>query len=315
MARTTSVFTKVRFSSLLMGIGGVLAGTACAALSGNSEIIPASLCMLFVIFLQQAANFYYRYHDLSRNSGGHIDQRILTKSKKGSFNFLKEASIAMALIALMIGLTIASMGGWWTFIIGIFILLVAWLACGGSNPLLRTPFGVICSFIIFGPVCVIGTCLLQVMHESTERITWSYLIPAVYMGVVMGLMSFNATLLYGYANFTTDLRNSKVTLVGAVGRRMGRIIFLINGFLYTAITIVMCLELHLDLNGVDMLPSVICLLIDIYIWWQMRTRPRYQHQQLIDLGNFNVFLMGLLSYIIFEITGTPDLSRMTFFGL
>ena len=315
MAKQASLFSKVRFSSLMMGIGAVLAGTACASLSGNSELIPATLCLLFVVFAQQGANFYYRYHDMSRNSGGHIDQRIISKSKKGSINILRECSFAMFLMALMIGFTLASMGGWWTIVIGIFTFLAAWMTCGGSNPLLRTPFGVVCSFILFGPVCVIGTCLLQVMHESGERIDWSYLVPSFYMAVVIGLMCINATLLYGYANYTTDLRNSKVTLVGAVGRKIGRYIFLLNGFIYTAVTVGMCLQLHLELNGVDMLPSLICLIIDIYIWWQMRTRPRYQYHQLIDLGNFNVLLMGLLSYIIFEITGKPDLSNMTFFGL
>lgn len=310
-----SLFSRVRFSSLMMGIGGVLAGTACASLSGNSEVIPATLCILFVILAQQAGNFYYRYYDMTRKSGGHIDSRIVKKEKKSSINVLRECSIGMALLALMISFPIVSMGGWWTILLGVFIFLTGWLACAGSNPLLRTPFGVVCSFILFGPVCVIGTCLLQLVHESKGHIDWTYLVPAIYMGVVIGLMCINATLLYGYANFTTDLRNSKVTLVGAVGRRIGRYIFLINGFLYTAITIVMFLQLHLELNGVDLIPSIVCLLIDIYIWWQMRTRPRYLYYQLIDLGNFNVFLMGLLSYIIFEITGKPDLSHMTFFGL
>lgn len=314
MARTP-LFSKARFSSLLMGIGAVLAGTACASLVGQSELIPATMCLLFVIFAQQGANFYYRYLDLTRNSGGDIDRRIITKDKTAGSTFLKECAIAMFLLALMVGFTIASMGGWWTIVVGIFVFFAAWLTCGGSNPLLRTPFGVVCSFILFGPVCVIGTCLLQIVHEANERTVWTDLIPSLYMSVVIGLMCINATLLYGYANYTTDLRNSKVTLVGAIGRKAGRWLFLINGFLYTGVTVWMCLQLNLRLNGVDMLPSLICLLIDIYIWWQMRVRPRYQYYQLIDLGNFNVFLMGLLSYIIFEITGVPDLSRLTFFGI
>lgn len=315
MAKQPSIFSNIRLSSLLTGIGAVLTGTACASLTGNSELIPASLCILFVVFAQLGSNFYYRYLDISRQYGGYIDTRIRNKSNKAASNILKECSIGMFLIAGTIGLTAAGMGGWWTLLLGAFIIIAAWLTFGGSNPLLRTPFGVFCSFILFGPVCVIGTCLLQVVHENINHIDWNYMIPSVYMGVVIGLMSINATMLYGYANYTTDLRNSKVTFVGAIGRKYSRIVFLLNGFLYTAITVVMCIQLHLDLNGLDMLPSVICLLIDIYIWWQMRTLPRYQYHQLIDLGNFNVFLMGLLSYIIFEITGTPDLSHMRFFGI
>lgn len=310
-----TIFSKVRFSSLMMGIGGVLAGTACASLSGNSELIPATLCFLFVIFAQQSGNFYYSYFDMSHKGGGHIANRMVQKGKKSSLNILRECSIAMLLLTVMIGFPLVSMGGWWTILLGVFIFLTGWLSCGGSNPLLRTPFGVVCSFILFGPVCVIGTCLLQVVHESKGHIEWSYLIPAIYMGIIIGLMCVNSTLLYGYANLTTDLRNSKVTLIGAVGRRIGRYIFLMNGILYTLITVVMFMQLHLELNGVDFIPSIVCLLVDIYIWWQMKVRPRYLYYQLIDIGNFNVLLMGLLSYIIFEITGNPDLSHMSFFGL
>lgn len=315
MKRLPPVLANAHLSSLMLGTGAALSGIACASLTGNSEMLPATLCIIFAIFAQQAGNFYYRFFDIRNQCGKDIDSRIAEKSvKTPSFTILKECSVAMVMLSAMVGFAIASMGGWWTLPVGIFIAVAGWLSCGSSMPLLRTPFGVVCSFILFGPVCVVATCLLQVMHESTGRVVWTYLFPSFYMAVVIGLMCVNATIVYGYANYYNDLRNSKVTIVGALGRRNSRILFFTNGIVYTAVTVAMCLQLHLDIKGLDMMPSIICFLIDLYIWWQLRTRPRYQIEPLIDLGNFNVLLMGLMSYMVFEITGTPDLSQFTLFG-
>ena len=299
----------------MMGIGCVLMGTACAALRGNTEILPATLCIIFVVLMQMGGNFHYRYYDIVHSCGTEIDSRIANRSSKESPAILKECSFACALLAAMCGLSIATMGGVWALIVGIFTALIAWLTMGGSMPLLRTPYGIICSFILFGPICVITTSLIQSMHEAAEPLNWFDITPSLYMSIVMGLMCVNATMLYSYSNFYSDRRNSKETVVVAIGRKPTRILFMLNSVIYTVVTIFMCLQLHLPLNGLDMLPSSLCFIIDIYIWWQMKTRPRYQLKTLVDVGNFNVFLMGLLSFLIFELTGIPDDSTLTFFGV
>lgn len=68
--------TKRSQSSLMLGIGAVLAGMAAAELHGNLEFLPATLCLLFVIFLQLAGNYYYLYYDISRNCGSLIDRNL-----------------------------------------------------------------------------------------------------------------------------------------------------------------------------------------------------------------------------------------------
>ncbi len=315
MSPRQSILTHVRLSSLMMGIGCVFAGTACAAIGGYTELLPANLCMIFVIFAQLAGNFYFRYFDEVHACGNHIDSRINSHSKSYSKTFLKEGSIACALIAALAGLSIAVSGGWWTLMVGIFVAFAGWITMGGNMPLLRTPYGVIAPFILFGPVCVITTALIQIERHPEHPLSWIDVAPALYMSIVMGLMCVNATMVYGYNNYYRDKRNSKETLVVAVGKKFARVIFLLNGVIYTAVTIVMCQQLNFSLKGLDIVPSILCLLIDIYILYQMRTLPREHHHTLIDFANFNVLLMGLLTFIIFEITGTPDVSTMSFFGL
>lgn len=314
MPTATSIITRRSQSSLMMGAGSVMAGTACAALRGNTEYLPATLCLIFVIFAQLSANFYYQYYDETNRCGNNIDNRIHNNSSRQAFPLLKECSIGMFFLAVMTGMSLIAMSGWWVMAMGVFVILFGWLACGGSTPLLRTPYGIICSFVIFGPVGVISTSFIQSMHESTEPLNWHDITPSLYMSIVIGLMCVNSTLLYGYSTYLTDLRNSKESFVTVCGKKATRILFLFNGFAYTGVTVFMCMSLHLNLDGLDMIPSALCLLVDIYIWWKMRTLPRYQLPTLIDVGNFNVLLMGLLSFLIFELTGTPDDSQLTFFG-
>lgn len=299
----------------MMGIGSVLAGTACAALRGNTEILPATLCIAFVIFAQLSANFYYQYFDESNRCGNNIDLRIHTRFQDSGFPLLKEFSIGMLMLAVMTGMALAVMSGWWVIVIGAFILITGWLACGGSLPLLRTPYGSICSFMLFGPVAVISTSMIQISHDSVERAAWYYVTPSIYMSVVIGLMCVNSTLMYGYSTFVRDLRNTKESFVTTFGRKATRFMFIADSLLYTGISIYMCLSLHLKLNGLDIMPAILCLIIDIYIWRKMRSLPRHQLNGLVDIANFNVLLMGLLSFLIFELTGEPDDSTLTFFGL
>lgn len=315
MSAFEALLSHIRLSSVMMGIGATLAGTACAALVGQTEYVPASLCAIFAIFAQISGNFYYRYYEVIHTKGFvHNKQRtkIVDFSSDG---FLKESSIAFFLLALLCSLAIIPMGGWWTFVVGIFILILGWLTMGGSLPLLYTPYGIICPFILFGPVCVLSTSLLQVQHDNGDTSILYDMTPALYMSIVIGLMCVNATILYSYSNYYIDKRRGKHTFVATIGRKASRTVFLINAIISTAISVAMCVMLHVSNTWLDMVPSIICMLVYIYIWIEMWRRPRYQLHTLTDIGNFNVLLMGLLTLIIYELTGNPDTSTMTFFGI
>lgn len=315
MSIFTTLYTHRIRSSLMLGIGSVAAGTASAAIYGKTEYLPATLCLLFVIFAQLSGNIYYRYYDLKNKAGYGVDSQIRTGSLHAGDSVLKEGSFAMLLLALMVGFSIAAMAGGWALVVGAFIAAVGWISCGGDHPMLRTPLGIVCSFVLFGPVCVVSTAIIQTMHDSPNPVLWNDITPALYMGIVMGLMSVNSTLLYSYSTFLTDSRNSKTTFVTRYGRKATRILYLVNGILYTSVSLFMCMQLKLRVDGLDMMPSIVCLILDILIWRKMTTTPRYRLEELIDYSNFNMLLMGMLSFIVFELTGTPDDSTLTFFGI
>lgn len=311
------LITKRSQTALLMGAGAVFAGTAAAGLHGNLEYLPATLCLLFVCFMQLAGNYYYLYYEENHTKGWTAGRKMLRHGYEVRGNvspfMLREFSFGMSLLAAMVGFSLVYMSGWWALVVGIVILILSWFSCGGEKPLLRTPAGILVTFILFGPICVITTSLLQSSHEARVMYNWFDLGPAIFMSVVVGLMCANVCLLYGYSTFLTDQRNGKTTFVTQYGRKVTRIVFFINGILFTAVSVWMCINLHLDHIWLYLIPSIVCFIINLYIWRRMTTTPRYQLAELVKFGTINVLVMGVLSYLIFEFTGVPDDSKFTFF--
>lgn len=312
MAPQESIWKKLHIDSLLTGVGCVFAGCAAACMHGNLEVFPATLCVLFVLFAQLSANIYNRYYDEANKMGALVDNLIAYKSSKNP-EMMKELAIAMLMLAVMTGLALATMGGWWVFPIGIFIIAAGWFCCAGSMPLMRTPFSPICAFIMFGPVCVITTSLIQSQHEASESLSWFDISPAIFMSVAMGFMASNCTLVFNYSQYYSHRRNSRESMATILGRRGTRILFLANSLLSAAIVVWMCFYFNLPYNGLGIIPAAICLAVDIYMWRKMITMPRYRLEELTRVAVFNVLLMGFLSLVIYAFTGTPDDSFKTYF--
>lgn len=312
MTQQESIWRKLHIDSLLTGVGCVLAGCAAASMHGNLEVFPATLCVLFVMFAQLSANIYNRYYDEVNSMGTLVDNLIAYKQSRNP-GMMKEFSVAMLLLAIMTGLALVTMGGWWVIPVGIFIIIAGWFCCAGSIPLMRTPFSPICAFIMFGPVCVITTSLIQSQHEATESLSWFDISPAIFMSVAMGLMAANCTLVFNYSQYYSHRRNSRESMATILGRKGTRIVYLINSFASAGFVVWMCFYFNLPYNGWGMVPAAICLVIDIYLWRKMITMPRYRLEELTKVATLNVFLMGVLSLIIYAFTGTPDDSIKTYF--
>ena len=317
MRTRPAAWKAMNVKSVMMGIGAVLCGDAAAKLHGNAEFFPASICILFVIFAQLAANTYNRYHDEVKQSGDNVDAHISSHSSSltDSPFFLKEISTAMLLLACMTGCSIAAMGGWWTLIVAAFILAFGWLMVGGTTPIIRTPWSPLFTFILFGPLTVISVTLIQSIHEASPEmpVSWFDVAPAIYLGLSAGFMAANCNLASNYATMTQDIRNSRYTFTVTFGRRVTRIVFLINAVIAQAIMAISAFTLHLDHPYLTLIVPAVCLAFDLYIWWEMRTLPRYRLNEVSSLTYINLLLMGLISSIIAIFVGMPDDSHMILF--
>lgn len=219
MAERIPLWKKLNLSSLMIGVGCVIAGMGAASLYGNLKILSGTLCMVFAAFSQLSANMANRYYDERHALGAGIDQKISAKRQPTATSMLKECAVAMFLLAIMVGLAILTMCGWWVLPIGIFIVVAGWLCSNGETPLMRTPLSPLVAFFLFGPVCVISSYLVQTIPDALHPIGWYDVQPAVYIGIAFGFLAANANIVYNYVRYYPDLRNCRSSMVTELGRK------------------------------------------------------------------------------------------------
>lgn len=316
MPQRTSLWKKLNATTLFIGVGCVFSGAAAAALHGNFELLPFTLCLVFVILAQLSGNYYQRYYDLKNHLGGYIDIQISAalQQPEERLPVLKAAASGMAFLALMVGFAIVGMSGWKMLVAGIFIIVVSWLTCGGVKPLMRSPLGPFCAFVLFGPTCVILTCMFQAQREHGPDDLWYDLSPALFMAVSMGCLAANAALAYSYASVYSNLRNSRMSFTTEFGRRGTRIAFLISSLIAFGFFVWRNLYFDLHLYGLEWLAPSVGLVLSIYIWYRMRSLPRFKAMELTKQANFTVFITGLISLVVNLSTGVPDDSQRMFFA-
>lgn len=310
------ILRSLGLPSLVIGVSSVLAGIAAALIHGNFELLPATLCILFSCAAQMTSNATHRYYDSRYNLGENIDDGIIDNcdTELRVTPMLRECSVSLLMITSMLGLAISAMAGWWALAVGIGMLLLGLANTAGPNPLGRTPYSPLSSFLFFGPVAVIGTSLVQSGHEASVVFNWYDLEPALYMAGSMGLFAVNCHILHDYANYERDLRNSKRTLPVASGRRTARTLVAANGAAILLLSVLLCSTCHMFHWGLVMTTPLACTLFNTWIARRMRTADQSETLRLQRYCSLNMFAYAALGMILFAVLGVPDDSTMTFFG-
>ena len=315
MGKPEPLAKALNFSSLMLGMGAVMAGNASAHVHGNAEFFPATICLLFVIFTQLAANAYHRYNGMLNFSGA-VAPSLSTLGKRPDGErllFYRVFSIGFMLLSIIAGLTLLTMGGIWFGLVGVLVAVLGWGMVGGKSPLLLSTWGFVFTFILFGPLTVISTSLLQSSHEAVDPLSWFDISPALFMGCSIGFMAANVYLCYVYATFYKNKQVMRETFPATYGRRATRNLFLVNSILAAGVLIFSCFYLSIDRPWLAALPSLACFGINIYIWRKMDTSPGHKLMSLATWACFNVLLMGLLASVVSIFVGIPDDSHLKIF--
>lgn len=306
--------SQLRLSSLMLGAGGAIAGTAAADLPGNAEVLPAILCILFAMSAQLCANFYRRYYIVNTRAGRPLGASFPTRPANEEAAAYRICSLVALFLTLTVGCMLVTMGGWWTFGVGAIILLMGWLCAGGPHPIMRTPWSILATFILFGPVCVITTALIQIRHDFPDPMTMADLRPTFFAAAVIGLMAANANLVYNYHDIDFDRELGRKSVATIMGKKTVRVFFFINGLVFTGIMAWSCFVLDLDNPWVALIAPAICFLVNLYVGLRLRTSTHEQLHGLIKVANSNVLLMSILMLIMARALGDDDTSTQTFFG-
>lgn len=304
--------------SLLMSVGAVFAGTASDSLRGNMEILPATLCLLFALFTQMAGNVIHHNFDFYQQ----VDHAL----RKGNFPFkptvvsgiMERLGQALMLISLTIGMALLALTGWWGLGVGAIIVLLEWLANYGPYPLMRTSWAPLITFILFGPVCVLGTSVVQSQYEATEPYSMFDLMPAFYLAGVMGLQAIECHLQIIYFNYNQDRRALHNTFATRFGRPVTRTFFAICAILSLVIMVVMGYVVA-NLRSLSatwlafLLVPFVCLGINLYCLVRIPHADEKEQRYLRTLLACKMAFAGIAIFIAFCIIGLPSDSHLNYF--
>ncbi|MDE6271586.1 MAG: hypothetical protein K2M31_01085 [Muribaculaceae bacterium] len=316
----TYVKRNANFSTLMLGAGTVFAGTAAAAIRGNMEIMLAILCLIFVMLAQLSANFAHNYYAASKYYDNLPRPRYSVYAHDEVKNqlavrVLREASFACAILAAVVGLGIMAISAAPYIVIGIGVLIVAfnYILNFGKNPAFGKPYTILFTWLLFGPIGVIGTSMVQCQHEATSL--WSFFdhAPSLFLGPAMGFLACNVHMSYSYSMFRLDPERKSRGMTYILGPRFVEILFIINGLLMLGLIIFKVFFLDYPQPEIAIVPAFVAFALNTYIGIRMRFVPVGELQHLTMMVKVNYLLTGVVTFIVWWWIGMPDDSFRTLF--
>ncbi|GAB6193583.1 1,4-dihydroxy-2-naphthoate polyprenyltransferase [Desulfocastanea catecholica] len=201
----------IRPKTLPAAVGPVAVGSAVAFADGKFSLLPAFCCLLGAVLLQIGVNLANDYFDYKNNidSKERLGPVRVTQSGLISPCAVKRGMIVCLVLAAMVFLYLALVGGWPIVLIGAASVLGALAYSGGPYPLASHGLGELFVFIFFGLVAVGGTYLVQ-----AGQLTWMVMLAAVPPGLLItSIMVVN-----NLRDIDTDRKAGKKTLAVILGR-------------------------------------------------------------------------------------------------
>lgn len=303
---------KINLPSLLLGAGSVLAGTACAAIRGNVEWFSASLCLLFALFCQIGANLGYFYTRAKRNFDMIPHPYFEGKEDKLSDlhnRVLREGSFGSFIIAAMIGLTIMSTAPhpFLVFCIAIIVAIPIAVIFLSKKPIFGTYRGLILTWLLFGPIGVIGTAWVQLQQVTPNP--WAYFdnIPGVFAGPAMGFLALNVHLMFSYVvhRITPHVKGGVAYHLKPGG--VQATIF-VNGLLMLVILFIGVFTTNFLKPLFSLVPAFLGFSMNTFLVIRMRNAPVGELKYMSILEKVNFFMTGFTLLIFWLAEGYPSAS-------
>lgn len=291
---------------LWLGIASVVAGTAAAAAHGNLQPFPALACLLFAIFAQCASNVMHRYYDAKNGYGENEENNIVYADDidRPLTYILKEGIQVFSILTATAGLAVLSMAGWWTILFAAFIAIIVVISNTGPHPLCRSVFYPVATFLIFGPIAVVGTAFVQSQHEALALFSWWDLMPALTLGMITGMMAVNCHVIFGVFHRRNNVTSSRTTFFGRYGNAATGLLLVISTLASGFIGIMAPFWMDID-DGYIYMPVPVLSMILGFIAISLMRKPRYS-KVAWRLSLVNIVLFAVLSLIIFYFIGYPE---------
>lgn len=246
-----------------------MGGLTASVIRGGITLFPAIMTLLFALLLQTTANLYHGYLDLCYGAGENISgmrDRDARSDNSSRVMILRMVANGFCILTLTAGLSLFSFIGWIGVGYAALIGIILYFYFAGPSPAVRTRWSVIYTFILFGPIGVSGTALIQNM----EITNW---LPVAVYSVIIGVLAVNAHIAVQYLRYEEDKMNCKETLVTASDNRITRYVYLGNSILVTAILIIRPAAVDYVSPWVGIIVGVCLLISSAWVCMMMRRNP------------------------------------------
>ncbi|MDE6632715.1 MAG: prenyltransferase [Muribaculaceae bacterium] len=266
---TKAIIKYTHPSSLILSVGAIMAGLTASVIRGGITFFPALMTLIFAILLQISGNIYHGYtylnHAVAKNISGMGDP----ESKRGNLavaNLLKVVANAVVILAVTAGLALFSFVGWLGVAYLAVIIVILYFYLAGPHPIVRTPWSNIVTFLLFGPIAVSGTAIVQ-MPESSE---W---LPVIVYSVINGLMASNTHIAIQYLRYNEDRSNGFHSIVNEKGGSFARFIYLGNTVIVALILIIRPTAVEFVSHWVGIAVAAVLLVSSAWVFAHMHRDP------------------------------------------
>lgn len=194
----------------------VLVGAAAAASEhGVFRPLVFAVTLAAALLIQVGTNFANDYSDFHRgaDTADRVGPVRVTQSGLLTPSAVRGGIVAAFALATLLGLYLASVGGWPIIAIGVASLICGLAYTGGPWPFGYHGLGDVFVFVFFGIVAVTGTAYLQAGAWSTF---------ALVAAIPVGLLVTNILVINNLRDQATDVVAGKRTLAVRLGDRATR---------------------------------------------------------------------------------------------
>lgn len=285
-------FLAARPKTLTGAAVPVMLGCACAyhaqadvftsEQSGGHSIITAVLCFLFAFVMQIDANFINDYYDCARGRDNEERLGPLRACQQGwiSLGQMRWGIILTTILACLVGLPLAYIGGYELVLVGASCVLFCFLY---TTTLSSLGLGDLLVLIFFGIIPVYFTYYVLI---HPEIFSWTVLLT----GVACGLVVDTLLLINNYRDIDNDRNSGKKTLTVFIGREKTEWLYII---LPTTALVMMLL-----LYGWHNQNIIICFVpyfLFVQSWNKMRQIGQGRAlNKVLGITARNIFIYGIL---------------------
>ena len=311
-----TLINSLDFTSLPLGIAGVVAGAATAALQGFFDMTAFLLCLSFAILIQLTSNLLFVSAFIAQ--GGDIGAEYFeaytqTRPYNGVGHLLRKYIMSLGTLALAAAAAIWYIGGWWVLIPGAMLLIHIVFSCLGTKHIARSPISTILVLLTFGPVAVISTTYLMARHSAITGLTDYDMGPSIFAAIIIGLYACSSHIMYNYQAFDTDWQYNKHSLVNNMGKPGGRIVLMLNSAIAVLVTVVASLIYPVQMQWIPVGIFAVGILLSAATAYYMQKLKRGKYLLLTSLFNTGILLLATLLFIDFYISDLQNAENNFFF--